>query len=171
MSLLETLKKYPLSGNKIEVKVIKNTKKRLDQAGVTSKATIEVGAVGRVSQIINDKEVKVIFWDNASEMYIKDLELVKVIPKENKVENYIVSVIGNTEVKKPSALDVQVAGDHYKTKIQPIQFIHANNLGFCEGNAIKYLCRHKKKNGIEDLKKAKHYIELLIELEYGDKSE
>jgi hypothetical protein len=65
-----------------------------------------------------------------------------------------------------SALEKQVDGDHYKGKaIQPVQYIHANNLGFCEGNVIKYVTRWKDKNGIKDLEKAKHYIELLIELE------
>ena len=66
-----------------------------------------------------------------------------------------------------SALDYQVGGSHYRDKaIQPVEFIHANNLGFCEGNVVKYITRHKEKNGIEDLKKAKHYIDLLIEMEY-----
>lgn len=61
----------------------------------------------------------------------------------------------------------QVGGGHYKgMKIQPIEFILENGLGFCEGNAIKYLCRHRSKNGREDLEKAKHYIDLLIEHEY-----
>lgn len=65
-----------------------------------------------------------------------------------------------------SALETQVGGNHYKDlKIQPIEFIHANNIPFCEANAIKYLCRWRNKNGIEDLKKARHYIDLLIELE------
>jgi len=65
-----------------------------------------------------------------------------------------------------SSLDKQVDGDHYKSlPIQPIEFIHANNIPFCEANAIKYLCRWKNKNGLADLEKAKHYIELLIELE------
>jgi hypothetical protein len=65
-----------------------------------------------------------------------------------------------------SSLDKQVDGDHYKNlPIQPIEFIHANNIPFCEANAIKYLCRWRNKNGIADLEKAKHYIELLIELE------
>lgn len=65
-----------------------------------------------------------------------------------------------------SALDTQVGGGHYKDKaIQPIEYIHANNLGFCEGNVIKYVTRWKDKNGLDDLLKAKHYIELLIELE------
>ena len=66
-----------------------------------------------------------------------------------------------------SALDKQVSGDHYKTKgIQPVVYIHANQLGFCEGNVIKYVTRHKQKNGKADLEKAIHYLELLIELEY-----
>jgi len=71
-----------------------------------------------------------------------------------------------------SSLDVQVGGRHYKSfKIQPIEYTLANNLGFCEGNIIKYVSRHKTKNGIEDLKKAKHYIDLLLELQYGVKDE
>ena len=64
------------------------------------------------------------------------------------------------------ALSKQVGGSHYKDKgIQPIIYIHANNLGFCEGNVVKYVTRWRDKNGIADLEKAKHYIELLIELE------
>jgi len=65
-----------------------------------------------------------------------------------------------------SALDTQVDGDHYKKlKIQPIEYIHANDIGYMEGNVIKYISRWKDKNGIKDLEKAKHYIDLLIELE------
>ncbi len=65
------------------------------------------------------------------------------------------------------ALDRQEGGSHYKNfEIQPIEFIHRNNIPFIEGNIIKYILRHKQKNGIEDLKKAKHYIDLLIEQEY-----
>ena len=60
----------------------------------------------------------------------------------------------------------QVGGDHYAVmKIQPIEFILANELGFCEGNVIKYLCRYKRKNGLEDLKKARQYLDFLIEKE------
>jgi len=63
-------------------------------------------------------------------------------------------------------LSTQEGGNHYKEmKIQPIEFIHANNIPFCEANAIKYLLRWRSKNGLEDLKKAKHYIDLLIQLE------
>lgn len=68
-----------------------------------------------------------------------------------------------------SALDVQPGGSHYKDyETQPIEFITKNNIEFIEGNVIKYMCRHGRKNGKEDLEKAKHYIDLLIELEYGE---
>jgi hypothetical protein len=58
----------------------------------------------------------------------------------------------------------QVGGSHYKKyKIQPVEFIVKNNIGFCEGNIIKYVLRFKEKGGVQDLEKAKHYIELLID--------
>jgi hypothetical protein len=66
--------------------------------------------------------------------------------------------------------EVQIGGSHYKKlKIQPTEFIHANNIPFIEGNIIKYVIRHKDKNGIEDLLKAKHYLDLLIKFEYESK--
>jgi len=65
-----------------------------------------------------------------------------------------------------SALDKQVSGDHYKDlKIQPIEYIHANGIPFAEGSVIKYVSRWRSKGGIKDLEKAKHFLELLIELE------
>ena len=58
----------------------------------------------------------------------------------------------------------QVGGAHYKSKgIQPWDYIHANNLGYMEGNIVKYITRWKDKDGMKDLLKAKHYIEKLIE--------
>jgi len=61
-------------------------------------------------------------------------------------------------------LKKQVGGGHYKEyKIQPIEFIRVNNIGFLAGNIIKYILRYKTKNGLEDLEKAKHYLEMLIE--------
>lgn len=62
----------------------------------------------------------------------------------------------------------QIGGGHYKgLKIQPIEFIQGNQLNFCEGNAIKYVCRHRNKNGAEDIKKAIHYLEMLLDIEYS----
>jgi len=63
------------------------------------------------------------------------------------------------------ATETQIGGNHYQMKIQPITFILENKLNFAQGNVIKYVCRYDKKNGIEDLEKAKHYIDLLIEHE------
>lgn len=65
-----------------------------------------------------------------------------------------------------TAFKNQIGGNHYKDlKIQPAEFIHANNFGYLEGCVIKYISRWKNKNGVQDLEKAKHYIELLIELQ------
>lgn len=70
------------------------------------------------------------------------------------------------EWNRMTALNKQVAGNHYKDlPIQPVEYIYANALGYFEGNVVKYISRWRIKNGIADLEKAKHYIELLIELE------
>ena len=68
------------------------------------------------------------------------------------------------------AREYQVGGDHYKNlTIQPTEYIMANKLNWCEGNAVKYVTRHRVKGeGLQDLLKARHYINLLIELEYGE---
>jgi hypothetical protein len=61
--------------------------------------------------------------------------------------------------------DMQVGGNHYKDKsIQPWDYIIANDLGYLEGNVVKYVSRWKNKNGIEDLKKAQHYLAKLLEV-------
>lgn len=64
-----------------------------------------------------------------------------------------------------SAKDYQIGGAHYKNKgIQPVEYIMSNNLDFCEGNVVKYITRWRHKtNGLEDLQKARHYIDFLIE--------
>lgn len=70
---------------------------------------------------------------------------------------------------KQTALDVQVDGNHYKTmKVQPVEFIYANSVPYMEGNIIKYISRHKSKNGAADVRKAIHYCQLILELEYGE---
>lgn len=67
------------------------------------------------------------------------------------------------------SLQQQIGGDHYRSKsIQPIEFILANGLDFLQGNAIKYIVRHKEKGGAEDLRKAIHYCQLMLEYQYGD---
>ena len=77
------------------------------------------------------------------------------------VENAVIDMV-------PNALDVQVGGSHYKDcAIQPIEYIHANKLGFAEGNVVKYITRHRQKHGADDVRKVIHYCQLLLELEYG----
>jgi len=79
---------------------------------------------------------------------------------------------GMTEMyleEETTALQKQVGGSHYaEMAIQPIEFITANQLSFLEGNIIKYVCRHRNKNGADDIKKAMHYCELLLQMEYGE---
>jgi len=69
--------------------------------------------------------------------------------------------------EKVGAYKKQIGGSHYKDmKIQPAQFINDNKLLFAEGNAIKYICRHKHKGERQDLEKAKHYIDMILERDY-----
>jgi hypothetical protein len=76
------------------------------------------------------------------------------------------------ELEAPQSNDpfkTQIGGDHYKNlKIQPTEYALANDLPFCEGNVVKYITRYKFKDGLKDLKKAKHYIEMLIKDKYGE---
>jgi hypothetical protein len=67
--------------------------------------------------------------------------------------------------------DRQVGGSHYKFfTIQPYEFISKNDLNFFQGNVIKYVCRYKHKNGIEDLEKIKHYCDLeILKMKDGQK--
>jgi hypothetical protein len=65
-----------------------------------------------------------------------------------------------------SSFDTQVGGSHYKDlAIQPLEFIVKNGLDFLQGNVVKYVIRYKLKGGIEDLEKARHYLDMMIELE------
>ncbi len=68
-----------------------------------------------------------------------------------------------------SALNNQVGGDHYKDMpIGPTEFSQVNKLNACESHIIQYLCRHHQKGGVQDLRKAQHLIDMIIELEYPE---
>jgi hypothetical protein len=89
-------------------------------------------------------------------------------PTLKEIEEYMSGLNGTTakdlEIKGANAK--QVSGNHYKEKeIQPWDYIYANNIGYFEGNCVKYVSRWKDKGGIADLQKAIHYLEKLIELE------
>ena len=69
-----------------------------------------------------------------------------------------------------SALEKQPGGNHYRVMaIQPIEYILKNELGYMEANVVKYVSRHVAKNGSEDIKKAIHYLEMILEFTYGEK--
>jgi hypothetical protein len=92
------------------------------------------------------------------------------VPKQAQVHNRGNAARPTTGVAKqsasPRANDTQVAGNHYKQfRIEPWDAIVDWGLGYLDGNAVKYLSRWRHKNGLEDLKKARHYIDKLLETE------
>lgn len=87
-------------------------------------------------------------------------------PIERRVPADSLRPYSKGQLLKGSASSTQVGGGHYRDlKIQPDEYVHANALGFHEGCAIKYLTRWRAKGGLQDLQKAKHFIDLLIERE------
>lgn len=80
--------------------------------------------------------------------------------------------VGGASARLVDPLDTQVGGSHYKDMaIQPVTYIHANKLGFLEGNVVKYISRHAEKGGRQDIEKVIHYCQLLLQLQYGGTAE
>jgi hypothetical protein len=95
-----------------------------------------------------------------------DLATTLTAAEEQELQHMLATSRLNTGANGTSALDVQVAGSHYKKlKIQPVEYIHGNGIPFIEGCIIKYASRWRDKGGIKDLEKIKHFVDLLIELE------
>jgi len=68
------------------------------------------------------------------------------------------------------AKDKQIGGEHYKKlPIQPAEYCQRNEMNFCESSVVKYVTRHREKNGVEDICKAIHFLELLLEIEYRNR--
>lgn len=83
-----------------------------------------------------------------------------------ETENPSISEKQTSDDSAEKALDVQVGGGHYKDmNIQPVEYIYKNGIGYFEGCVIKYVSRWQKKGGVEDLKKARHFLDLLIEFQ------
>ena len=80
--------------------------------------------------------------------------------------NLLLKSVFNTSCETPNPIKKQIGGEHYKKTIQAIEYIAKNSLNFNAGNVIKYISRYKDKNGLEDLNKAKHYIDFIINYEY-----
>lgn len=141
----------------------------------------------RVSSL-NDEENSVaekVIWNwlnsNKMDMYISGITATKhkhfrefwddrafnVIPNTGIIRNY--EQVNAEAPKEFKASSTQVGGNHYsKYVIQPSYFAFVNNMPFLEANVFKYIMRHQDKNGIQDLRKAKHYLELIAEFQYKE---
>jgi len=87
----------------------------------------------------------------------------------NTVASAINQQNDSDEQESINPLDVQIGGNWYKEmKIQPVDYIHENNLNWFQGEVIKYVSRYLEKNGRQDLEKAIHIIEMLIAKEYQE---
>ena len=94
-----------------------------------------------------------------------ELESGVYFPPSEKLQTYVDSLPEDPK----GALSRQIGGGHYKDMpLQPIEYILANELGFCEGNIVKYITRYKAKGGAEDVKKVIHYAQILLENINGD---
>ena len=123
---------------------------------------IKVGDVGVITYVDSDYEMspyRVEFDDDYWWFTDKCIELVG----DNNAS------VENTPNKKYNPLVVQQSGNHYKNgKIQPIEYSERNNLSMCQGNIVKYITRHKEKNGVDDLAKVVHYALLEALFVYGE---
>lgn len=92
------------------------------------------------------------------------------LTRNNYIDDWRLRIV-NKQNKKEGSLGSQVGGEHYKNlAIEPVEYAHENNLGFMEGSVVKYVTRYKDKEGVKDLMKAIHFLEMLIEMEYPDRT-
>ena len=109
----------------------------------------------------NEGDVKII-WSRYT--HPEELPFIDDEPLQSLNDQY-----AEIEKVRQSAWQKQEGGSHYKNlKIQPMQYALENKLDYAQANVVKYVTRHKEKNGKEDLLKAIHNIELMIEFYYGD---
>lgn len=108
------------------------------------------------------------FWDDRAIQVIKNKGIFVMDPGSISDAPAAPVFLPDSGSESNNPLDVQEGGDHYKKyPIQPIVFCHANKIPSLESSIIKYVVRHKDKNGLEDLNKAKHTIDILIKLDYN----
>ena len=101
----------------------------------------------------------------------RDQEEFTTFLRRNFPETAVAVQHAEDKVPAAPALSNQIGGDHYKSlAIQPVAYIHANKIPFIEGSIIKYVTRWRNKGGLKDLEKAKHFIDLLIQLESSSTS-
>lgn len=126
-------------------------------------------SIGKLITVVwNDKFPPLNLWNYPNYMNDKAMSLAGLDPATEKKLAWIrEQEAKNCAVKATSGInEIQYGGSHYKNKaIQPWDYVVANNLGYLEGSIIKYVSRWKDKNGVEDLLKARHFLDKLIEVQ------
>lgn len=118
--------------------------------------------------IIQHSSVNGAWLDVETPLFFKEM-IYRIKPGQLK-DSEKINDTAYLDVHSLSALSTQVGGSHYKEmKIQPIEFCYLNKIPVIESSIIRYVCRHKNKNGLQDLEKARHFLDILIELEYKNK--
>lgn len=132
-----------------------------DSVTITRGDHMYCGLQGKVTEGKNHNDYYQVKEDGATThcpIYVKESDLTFT----SEVAQFSAPV-----TKSMTALDKQEGGGHYKNMaIQPVEYITANNMPYLEGNVIKYVSRHTNKNGEEDIKKAIHYLEMILQLCY-----
>jgi len=123
---------------------------------------------GALKKVSGPTPNEIWFVDNATSIMYRENGTCHTDPSQSCDEDIVDTIVDSTP---SSANAIQHGGTHYKSKaIEPWDYIAANQLGYFEGNVVKYVSRWKEKGGITDLKKAIHFIQKLIEVEEAKES-
>lgn len=128
-----------------------------------------------LSSITNTRLIEAFDWVETEEGFYFWSDISNGVIPPGLGEKIYNSYIGEEKEEDfKSQLTHQIGGSHYSSGvgvIQPVEFLYSNNVPFLEANVVKYAVRHKDKNGLEDLKKAVHYLQILMEFEYSVRSD
>lgn len=130
---------------------------------------VRVKVKGKYYEYLKEGEVKALTRGYCLVYFKEQSEMLSAPVYHYFMPNQLINLTRQDEEEERELLrsDDPQEPTHYDMPITPIEFIEKNNLGFSVGNVIKYVCRYKNKNGKEDLLKARKYIDLLIEKDYG----
>lgn len=143
----------------VECKLFEHKDKKVGESGYSHDGRYRIVNEARMKNPETREWMDCIIYSNVDNgsLYVRE--------KDNFFEKFVEVV----DSKNKNPLQTQVGGNHYKDlKIQPIEFIHANNLDFMAANVVKYVVRAKNKNGAQDIRKAIHYCQLILKLDYGE---
>lgn len=143
----------------VESKLFEHKDKKVGESGYLHDGRYRIVNEARMKNPETREWMDCIIYSNV------DNWAIYVREKDDFFEKFVEVV----DSKNKNPLQAQVGGNHYKDlKIQPIEFIHANNLDFMTANVVKYVVRAKNKNGSQDIRKAIHYCQLILKLDYGE---